>query len=270
MWFLFPIFLFGELFMLNITDILGKMLHPSNIKFSEILQENVLGLYHHILSSIFLSYIMYYNNWCLNSDGSISFEETIKCSHNSSNQLIYMFLVMFEVSHYIISIVNTLLWKTVKRNDQPMLFMHHIIAIGLIYGGTIFKLGEFGTIYILFTHNLCDIPIHIYLFLKNIKCANTNITFNERIMSVIDNINGVVLIIMWAYLRLYMYGSLSLGIIVQFPEETNIIMKVFVGVLYIFDVIWFYMTIKSVYNEVVLGKEKSVLYDSSAGEVKTD
>jgi len=259
MLYFFPLFLYAEYFLLSIGDNIGKIIHPTSIKYSEIFQENFVGLIHHSLSSIVLTYIMYNGTWCLNSDWSLSSTDSINCIYNSYSKQLYALIVIFEVSHYIMSIINTLLLKTMKRADQTMLFVHHIVALILIYGATFVAVGEFGTVYVLFTHNLCDIPINIYLLGKNLKHGHINL--NKRIVTFLDNVNGIMLITMWVYLRLYMYGNFTYFFVMLYPEETNVIMKISLCVLYILDVIWFFLVLKGIYIELFMKKEKSVLYD---------
>lgn len=261
MWYyLFPIFLFGENMMLTIGKRIGTILHKNNkiTKYSEIFQENFVGLYHHVSSSALLCYIMYNNNWCLNKDGSVSFTDTIYCIDNSTDKNLYIGLICFELSHYITSIFNTLFFKKNRREDETMLFVHHIVTIFLIWYSTIVSVGEFGAIYILFTHNLCDIPIHIYLIGKNLKLAN--IQMNDSLMKIVDYANGVILIGLWSYLRLYMYGSFVLFVTYSFPYISEMYAKIAFSILYIFDVIWFYMTLQSFYYELIKSDKKSILY----------
>ena len=172
MWLYFSIFLFGDFLLLNVGKRLGNKIHPNSIKYTEIFQESFVDIVHHSLSSAVLIYIMYYNNWCLNRDLTLSYTETIKCIYNPVEKPLYTLLVMFELGHYIVAIIHTLFFKIVKRVDHAMMLFHHIITLVLIYGGTIFPAGEFGTIYILFTHNLCDIPINIYLLRKNLNISH--------------------------------------------------------------------------------------------------
>ena len=259
MWFLFPIFFISESIFLSVGKKIGTKLHKTSVKYSEIFQENFAGLIHHTLSTVLLSYIMYYNNWCLNNNGSISSTRINSCFNNSFEKQFYFILVFIEASHYIASICHTICWKQIKRTDQTMHFAHHIITLFLIYGGTNYNIGEFGTIYVLFTHNLCDIPIHIYLLLKNLKTAG--ITINDTLVSIIDYINGFLLIIMWFYLRLYMFGTFVIYLF-TYPEESDIKCQLCVFILYIFDVIWFYLSLKGVYNEIIVKSKKSILYDS--------
>ena len=66
---------------------------------------------------------------------------------------------------------------------------------------------------------------------------------------------------MWAYLRLYMFGSFALYILL-YPELSDIKCQLSVCILYIFDVIWFYLALKGVYNEIFIKNTVSTLYDS--------
>ena len=261
MWLLFSLFFCGEVFLLNVGNLLGTNLHPTSVKYMEIFQENFVGLYHHVFTSIILSYMMYYNTWCLNSDGSISFTESITCIRNSVDKHLYTNIVLCELAHYTVALLHTLGWKQIKRADQNMLFAHHIITIFLIYSASVLPVGEFATVYILFTHNLCDIPINIYLLMKNLKVAHVHL--NGTLVIILDYANGLLLIILWAYLRLYMFGSLVGGIVSIFHTETNLLVKIACCILYTFDLIWFYMTIKAVVNEVIVKNDNSTLYDNA-------
>jgi hypothetical protein len=283
----FSFFLFGEFLLLNIGKKIGKKIHPNSVKYTEIFQESFVSMVHHSLSSIVLIYIMYYNNWCLNRDLSVSYTETIKCMYNPVEKPLYTLVVMFELGHYIMAIIHTLLFKIVKRVDHVMMLFHHIITLVLIYGGTIFPAGEFGTIYILFTHNLCDIPINIYLIRKNLNIKHKNIDTNLQVKeevqvkeeiqvkeevqvttSLIDNLNAIVLISMWSYLRLYMFGTLTISTLYLFPNESDIILKVAMSFLYVINVVWFFILSQTIYNEIYM-RNKSTLY-SNDNNIKSE
>ena len=281
MWLYFSIFLFGEFFLLNVGKKIGKKIHPNSIKYTEIFQESFVTMVHHSLSSAVLIYIMYFNNWCLNRDLTLSYTETIKCIYNPVEKPLYTLLVMFELGHYIVAIIHTLFFKIVKRVDHVMMLFHHIITLVLIYGGTIFPAGEFGTIYILFTHNLCDIPINIYLLRKNLNIshkkidtglqANAGLQTNAGLQvstNLIDNLNAIVLISMWTYLRLYMFGSLTVFTVYIFPNESDIILKIAMSFLYVINVVWFFILTQTTYNEIYM-RNKSTLY-SNDNKIKSE
>jgi hypothetical protein len=281
MWLYFSIFLFGDFLLLKVGEKIGNKIHPTSIKYTEIFQECFVDIVHYSLSSAVLIYIMYYNNWCLNWDLSMSFTETVKCIYNPVEKPLYILLVMFELGHYITAIIHTLFFKIVKRVDHLIMLFHHIITFVLIYGGTIFPAGEFGTIYILFTHNLCDIPINIYLLRKNLNISRKNIDTKLQVKaeaqvkaevqantSLIDNLNAIVLISMWIYLRLYMFGSLTVFFVYIFPNESEIILKSAISFLYIINVVWFFILTQTIYNEIYM-RNKSTLY-SDDNKIKTE
>lgn len=275
MWLYFSLFLFGDFLLLNVGKKIGKKIHPNSIKYTEIFQESFVDIVHYSISSAVLIYIMYYNNWCLNRDLSISYTETIKCMYNPVEKPLYTILVMFELGHYIAAIIHTLFFKIVKRVDHAVMLFHHIITLVLIYGGTIFPAGELGTIYILFTHNLCDIPINIYLLRKNLNIEHKNIDTKLQVKSevqfstnLIDNLNAIILISMWIYLRLYMFGTLTFSIIYLYPDESNIILKFALSFLYIINVVWFFILTQTIYNEIYM-RNKSTLY-SDDNKIKSE
>ena len=266
MWLYFSFFLFGDFFLLNVGKNLGNKIHPTSVKYSEIFQETFVDIVHYSISSAALIYIMYYNNWCLNTDFSVSFTETIKCIYNPVEKPLYTLLVMFELGHYITTIIHTLFFKIIRRVDHSMMLFHHVITLVLIYGGSIFPGGEFGTIYILFTHNLCDIPINIYLLRKNLNIARKNLykeiqTIEEvqTNVSLIDILNSIVLISMWIYLRLYMFGCLIVFALYLFPNESDIFIKVAMFFLYVINIVWFFILIQTIYNEIYM-RNKSTLH----------
>lgn len=260
MWLLFPFFLMAEIFMSILGNKIGKIVHEENkIKHIEIFQENFTGLIHHSISSCILLYAMYYNSWCLNNDWSMSLSNNQACIFEASQYIsIYDTIVAIEIAHYIYYIIHTCLFKKIKRSDQTMLFIHHIVTLVLIYNGHIFNWGVFGTIYVLFTHNLCDIPIHTYLLLKNIKDSGANI--NNIVFVLSEYVNGILLIIMWSYLRLYMYGSLVFYVFYSPDIDMNYIVKICVFILYIFDIKWFFLSLSGIYNEIIIKNNNSTLY----------
>ena len=228
-----------------------------------------MDIVHYSISSALLIYIMYYNNWCLNRDLSISFTETVKCMYNPVEKPLYTLLVMFELGHYITAIIHTLFFKIVKRVDHAVMLFHHVITLVLIYGGTISPIGEFGTIYILFTHNLCDIPINIYLLRKNLNIEHKNIDIGvQENAGFIDILNAIVLISMWSYLRLYMFGSFTVGTVYIFPNESDIILKIAMVFLYVINVVWFFILTQTIYNEIYM-RNKSTLY-SDDNKIKSE
>lgn len=261
MYLLFSAFMLSDFLMLNIGKYLGKKIFPGDIKNIEIIQQNFMGLYHHIFSGGLLSYMIYtnFNEWPLSYDGSVLHTKKNQV-YNSVDKNLYTIIIVFEISYYIVSILNKLFLKINKRVDAKIEYVHHLVTLVLIYIGTIHPAGEFCTIYILFTHNLCDIPIKIYYIGK--KLNEALFIFKNKMYKTLYNYSvGIFTILLWAYLRLYMYGSLTFAIVYVYPEESNLITKACLCIIYIFNIIWFYMCINCMITEVIKKNEKSILYD---------
>ena len=240
-----PIFLIFDSAILYGLSKLGTKLFKSEQKSIEIFQENTHSLCHYTLSSLPLIYLWITNFDCVNSLGLIV--TTNKCVYNQINLDLYNLIILFDVSYYIVSIVYSLFYKRVKRKDQLMLYMHHIITFVLIYTSYINDFGKYAGFYILFTHNLCDIPLNIYLLVSNLKKL-------IWIPDIIGLTSAILSICLFGYLRIFLFGSLNLYLF-KYNDELNFISNVLVFILYLFNLKWFGMMIYGCYIELIQKKD---------------
>lgn len=252
--FLFFIALDTQILNLSINYISKKY---DNVKNKEIFQENFHSLFHYTFSSLILSVLFFNNTECLNNNGSYVLNR--ECTNGMELSNVYDIFLMFELSYYVISLAYLFFYKKIKRNDQKIMYLHHIIAIFLLRMSCDSELTKKISIYTAFTHNLCDIPLNIYMLIDNNENFNKNKSIKTKsIYTYIQSAMALLTLILFGYLRIFMFGSLNLHVF-YYSYDTLFITRLCSIMIYGLNVFWFYLMIVGIFNKIF--NSKNGLYD---------
>lgn len=258
----FIFFLFFIMFDIKILNSSIKYISNiyDNVKNKEIFQENFHSLIHYTISNLILSVIFFNNIDCINTNGTFMLKT--ECSENLNLLNLYNLLIIYESSYYIISLIYLYFYKKIKRKDQLIMYIHHILTMLLFKCSYINNISiKFG-IYILFTHNLCDIPLNIYMLLDNHMNFNkTKLIETNKIIIYYQDLMAILSIIFFGYLRMIMFGSLVFHILYNsyhnyiitfniFLKLCFYIAKLLVLILYCLNIFWFYLMIRGIIDKI--------------------
>jgi len=141
-------------------------------------------------------------------------------------------------------------FKTIKRKDQFVMYIHHIITVILLKASCNNDLTKILGTYVLFTHNLCDIPLNIYMLIDNhINYNNSKLIETKNIFKYCKNLMAILSIIFFGYLRIFMFGSLNLYMYI-FNDTVSLFSNFMLLLLYSLNIYWFYLMIKGIINEI--------------------
>lgn len=243
--FILIIFIFFEINGLNILKKISTNIY-NNVKSKEIFQENAHSLIHYVISSSILSILFLNNKYCINNYGLFILNKS--CTFNLKLSYLYDIMILFETSYYIVSLLYLYFYKIIKRKDQKIMYFHHILTLILFKFAYFNDLTKILSIYVLFTHNLCDIPLNTYMLLENHKNHDKQIE-KSLILNCGYNITSIMTIVFFGYLRIIMYGSLNLHLLL-YPYNINLLGRLFLLILYGLNINWFYLMIKEIMNKL--------------------
>lgn len=244
----FIFFIISIFFETNILNIIKKFSTNiyNTIKTKEIFQENAHSLIHYIISSSIINILFLNNKYCINDYGLFIINKS--CLFNLKLPYLYDMLILFETSYYIVSLLYLYFYKIIKRKDQKIMYFHHILTLILFRFSYFNDLTKILSIYVLFTHNLCDIPLNTYMLLENHKNHNKQIE-KSIIFNCGFNIASILTIVFFGYLRIIMYGSLNLYLFL-YPYNITLLVRLFLLILYGLNINWFYLMIIEIINKV--------------------
>jgi hypothetical protein len=244
MYYIIILFLFFEIFVLEKGYRIGSVIH-NNPKDKEIFQENFHSLIHYIISCVMLLTLFIRNNKCFDKYFIMKISE--RCNGIITFPELYDITILFDISYYIVSLVHMYFYKKIKRKDEKIMYVHHFITLILMLCSYLVEFGKVGGIIVLLTHNICDIPLNLYIGINNLKKK-------IKINVVIENMVALLSVIIFGYNRLVIYGGLNLYL--YYNQYNDILIpRVLLFVLYLFNVYWFGLMIKGIISEIVLKKD---------------
>jgi len=144
--------------------------------------------------------------------------------------------------------VTDLIWLVAVyelQSDFLMMLLHHICTVSLITFSYLSNLSNVGCI-VLFLHDFTDIFVYI-----------TRIFLNTRTKEIIKVSSGVLLLIVYIYTRIYVFGDLLVKVFNGLSSHLNWVNQTlwgFLCFLFILHLYWVYLILKKIFTALFMNK----------------
>jgi len=125
------------------------------------------------------------------------------------------------------------------QSDFRMMLLHHICTVSLITFSYLSNLSNVGCI-VLFLHDFTDIFVYI-----------TRIFLNTKTKEVVKVSSGILLLLIYLYTRIYVYGDLLVKTYIGFSSHFNWVNHTLLGFLcflFVLHLHWIYL----IFNKIIM------------------
>lgn len=144
--------------------------------------------------------------------------------------------------------ITDLIWLVAVyelQSDFLMMLLHHICTVILITFSYLSNYSNVGCI-VLFLHDFTDIFVYI-----------TRLFLNTRSKEVVKVSSGILLLLVYLYTRIYVYGDLLIQTYIGLTSHFNWVFQTlwgFLCFLYILHLYWVYLILKKIFTALFMNK----------------
>jgi hypothetical protein len=133
------------------------------------------------------------------------------------------------------------------QSDFVMMILHHVCTISLIFFSYMANYTNVGCI-VMFLHDFSDIFVYAIRTM-----INTDLGKITKVLS------GVILLVVFVYTRIYVFGDLLYSIITEFTrldcwDYMNTLLTLFLSFLYVMHIYWVYSILKKMADAIFKNK----------------